>query len=204
MSLKITTHSNHNYNQFQICLVMPKRKLSDEAAEKNRNRVRECRLRKKIKVNYNEKVQERLKSISSQQIKSVNNHHDENTEKSPEKNCGFDAIGFQDRLRKWASNYNISGEALNGLLKILIWAGFTFLPKDSRTLKKTPPKVPIDILTNGKLFYYGISKCLVKVLATAQEYLDTIITLNFNFDGFPISNSSASQFWPILASIKGT
>lgn len=185
---------------------MPKRKLFDEKAEKNRNRVNLCRLRKKIKSVHSSKVQQRINSINEQQIGvhgHMNNHQSDITVKSPEKNSCFDATEFKDRLRLWASNHNISAEAINGLLAILIWAGFSFLPKDSRTLKKTPPKVPIDILSNGKLFYFGINACLIKVLTTALEHLDTFITLNFNFDGFPISKSSASQFWPILASIKG-
>lgn len=188
----------------KIASSMPKRKRFDEKSVRNRNSVRDHRLKKKIRSMYNEKVHQRIESITSaQQIRYINKHHDDNPEKSHEENSCFDATEFQDKLRLWASNHRLSGEAINGLLAILIWAGFTFLPKDSRTLRKTPTMVPIDILTNGKLFYFGIGKCLAKVLATAHEHLDTI-TLNFNFDGFPVAKSSASQFWPILASIKGT
>lgn len=186
---------------------MPKRKRFDEESEKNRNRVNLCRFRKKIKSHYHNTVQERINLISEQQagihgFKKIDNHQDDITEKLPEKDSCFDATEFKDRLRLWASNHNVSGEAINGLLTILIWAGFSFLPKDCRTLKKNPPKVSIDILTNGKLFYYGLKKCLIHVLTTAHEHIDSI-TLNFNFDGLPISKSSASQFWPILASVKG-
>lgn len=181
---------------------MPKRKYFDEQSEKNCIRVREHRERKKIISNYQKNVQQQIESISKQQI-SIHGYTNKNHDviKSPEKDLSF-ATEFKDKLRLWASNHNISGEAINGLLVILIWAGFTFLPKDSRTLKKTPPKVPIDILSNGKLFYYGLGKCLVKVLASAYHHIDSI-TLNFNFDGFPVAKSSSSQFWPILAAIKG-
>lgn len=188
---------------------MPKRKRFDEKSTKNRIRVQAHRLRKKIQLIHNTKVHQRIEAISEHQMGFANslfmneNHNDssKNTaEKSPEKD--FNAAEFKTKLRLWATNYNISGEAINGLLAILIWAGFSFLPKDSRTLKKTPPKVPIDILTNGKLFYYGVGKCLENVSTAVHEHID-FITLNFNFDGFPISKSSSSQFWPILASIKG-
>lgn len=182
---------------------MPKISFFDDKSENNRRRVREHRNRKKVKALHEEKIQKRIKLISEQQTRATNSPHENIAGNSTEKNSGFDASEFQDKLRFWASRHNLSGDAINGLLVILIWAGFSFLPKDSRTFKKTPFNVPIDILTNGKLFYNGIGKCLENILAKAHEHLGTSITLDFNFDGFPISNSSASQFWPILASIRG-
>lgn len=65
----------------------------------------------------------------------------------------------------------------------------------------TPVKVPINILSKGKLWYHGIWKCVENALGNIQRSLT--ITLDFNIDGLPISKSSSKQFWPILMAIQG-
>lgn len=106
-----------------------------------------------------------------------------------------------NKLRRWAAHHRITKTALNDLLLILIFAGLNFLPKDSRTFLITPVKVPIDVLSKGKLWYYGVKKCLETVFAQISR--DLSIILDFNFDGFPVAKSSNMQFWPILSSIRG-
>lgn len=58
-----------------------------------------------------------------------------------------------ERLRRWALKYNISKRAVSDLLKILIFLGMNWLPKDSRTLLSTPRNIEMKNLTNGKLWY---------------------------------------------------
>lgn len=185
---------------------MAKVRLVDYKSEKNRGYVAKYRAKKKLKAVYEEKVQKRLKSLLEREPENcIDSHHDVGTNVTMMSEQSCFATEFQHKLILWASNNRLSGDAINGLLIILIWAGFSFLPKDSRTLRKTPTVVPIEKLSNGKLFYHGIGKCIENTLAKAHEHISAMasITLNFNFDGCPISKSSASQFWPILASIKG-
>lgn len=113
-----------------------------------------------------------------------------------------DMSEFQSKLKCWATNHRISARAISELLKILIFAGFTFLPKDSRTFMKTPCNVQIQELSNGaRMWYNGIEKCLRNVLSNISR--DNSLTLNFSFDGIPVFKSSNLQFWPILMAIKG-
>lgn len=109
---------------------------------------------------------------------------------------------FQSKLKCWVLNHTISAKAISDLLKILIAAGFAFLPRDSRTFMRTPCNVPIKDLSNGsKMWYNGVEKCLRNVLNKIPH--DMKLTLDFNFDGIPVFKSSNLQFWPILMAIKG-
>ena len=86
------------------------------------------------------------------------------------------------------SNYR----ALNDLLSILVVYGFSFSPKDSRTLMKTPVNVDIRELSKGKLWYYGIKSHLQLIFQNICS--DIKLTLDFNFDGVELFNSSKKCF----------
>lgn len=178
---------------------MSRIKKFDIASEKRRIRVRRHREIKKIKASYSNRVHEQINSLMSSYSFDESNHVHE---------PALDPVEFSDKtseiknkLKLWAVNHRITRNALSDLLVILIFAGMHFLPKDARTFMQTPVKVSIDVLSNGQLFYYGIKKCLG--IALNKIKTNCTCTLDFNFDGFPISKSSSKQFWPILSSIKG-
>lgn len=78
------------------------------------------------------------------------------------------------------------------------------LPKDTRTLLGTPRSVTLFDVSPGKYIHFGLKYALehnLQIYFNSIQVPDTIF-LNFNIDGLPISNSSLSQFWPILASIS--
>lgn len=176
---------------------MAKIKLFDEKSVKNRNRVRKHRYNKYLKKVHNDKINERIEKLNFRKT----NFDVDNPLEQREKSDSDDSNEFKNKLRIWALNHRITRAALNELLMILISVGFSFLPKDSRTLMATPVTVPIEIMTNGRMWYNGIQKCLESVLSKVHREMK--ITLDFNVDGFPISKSSSKQFWPILASIQG-
>lgn len=164
-------------------------------ATQTRNRVRKFRERKKLLKIYEKEVQTRLKELheynermSSTTISDI----DSDTNESDK---------FKEDLKCWAIQHRTSQRAINGLLSILIGTGFSSLPKDSRTLMRTPTSVDITELSHGKLWFNGIKKNLEKLLSNCNRNLT--IHLDFNFDGLPIFNSSKLQFWPILSSIVG-
>lgn len=165
----------------------------DEKSVKNRKRVKKHRDNEHLKKMHNRKVKEHVERMLSlhhnvENVFSHDNNYDEPSE-------------FKDKLRTWVLNHKITRTAVNDLLLILISAGFCFLPKDARTLMSTPTHVPIEILTNGKLWYNGIKTSLENVLMKIKRNIE--ITLDFSVDGMPISNSSSQQFWPILSAIRG-
>lgn len=179
---------------------MVKITLFNEKSVKNRNRVRKHRYNKYLKKVYNDKIIDRIEKLKTNFNVFSAGDDSEHFEQRDYYNSD-EPNEFKYKLRIWALNHRIARVALNDLLMILISAGFSFLPKDSRTLMATPVSVPMEIMTNGKMWYNGVQKCVENVLSKVQR--DMKITLDFNIDGLPISNSSHKQFWPILAAIQG-
>lgn len=171
--------------------------LFDEKSVKNRNRVQKHRYNKYLKKIHNQEIERRIKNLTliHHDVSTANHLNDADLKNYDEPN------EFKQKLRVWVLNHRITRTAVSELLLILISAGFVFLPKDARTLMSTPVEVPIKMLTNGKMWYNGIQKSLEKVLLKVQRSIN--ITLDFNIDGMPISNSSTEQFWPILSAIQG-
>lgn len=181
---------------------MAKRKRSDLKAENTRIRVKKFRDFQKIKLIHEKKIRE---IIYSNQNKEFESNFDSPHEQIDDFENGVLRVDktteIKDKLIRWAINHRITKIATNELLNILKFAGLSFLPRDSRTLLGTPVNIPIIRLTNGKMWYNGVKTCLENVLSEISE--NTSITLDFNFDGAPISKSSNSQIWPILSSIRG-
>lgn len=180
---------------------MGKIKKFDKKSELNRVRVRNYRRRQKIRSSYESQVREQIFKLNTESdiVHTGPSNNDEDFEKH-----AYDSDNttiFKDKLKYWAVHHRISASAINDLLAILIYAGFTFLPKDSRTFMRTPSNLSIQTLSNGRFWYYGIQKCITDLFSKLSR--DITITLDMNFDGFPVSKSSNSQFWPILAAIRG-
>lgn len=106
------------------------------------------------------------------------------------------------KLSKWVSNYNIPHTAANNLLTILKncdTAQLSSLPQDARSLMKTPRKVNTMDIGGGKYVHFGLAEGIRQCIKENYITVPTEIKLNFNIDGLPLSKSSGSQFWPILA-----
>lgn len=177
---------------------MAKIQYFDNKSEKNRKRVQKHRQRKKLKSLHENMVRERIELLNKIEINGSVDEKLNGIEMSD--NDGV--FDFCAKLKYWVVQHRITASAITGLLKILIAAGFGFLPKDSRTFMRTPTNLPITVLENGKMWYNGIKRSIENVLCSIDR--DITITLNFNFDGLPIFKSSKLQFWPILAAIQGT
>jgi len=112
---------------------------------------------------------------------------------------------ISQELVSWSIGNNISHVAINGLLKILR-SNFpsTALPKDARTLLKTPRKIDIQNIAGGSFHYFGIKSFLVKALAKPvadDKFTEDRIVVSVSVDGLPITKSNDLQFWPIQAKI---
>ena len=68
---------------------------------------------------------------------------------------------FLEDLRNWALLNRISHSAQNSILNILKNHGFGYLPKDARTLLRTPPVVnTVRMGKSGKFWYHGLENNL--------------------------------------------
>lgn len=105
-------------------------------------------------------------------------------------------------LSQWVVSCNVSQITVNKLLKILKFeTPLTFLPKDCRTLLKTGSLKVLNIreVNPGNYYHFGLKKGIIRYSSILS--LSDHIKIAIGVDGLPISKSSSSQFWPILAYI---
>lgn len=160
-------------------------------------RVRMHRERKKMQqmLQQQQSVQENYNNISSDSTSastSSSELNDKATSNEP---------SLEEKLRDWANTYPIPKRAVDSLLAILRSCGIDSLPKNHRTLLKTPLDIQITETAGGSIWYDGLEKSLVRLFTNLDR--DTSVSLNFNIDGLPLYKSSKISFWPILASIHG-
>ncbi len=112
-------------------------------------------------------------------------------------------LPLKNQIATWATNHNITHQALNELITILREEGCE-LPKDARTVLHTPTSCNLIDVGGGKFFYFGIRGHLVRLIENGEyNFLDDrTIKLDISVDGVPISNSSTKQFWPIYGMIS--
>lgn len=171
------------------------RKKGSKPAQTGAERVRMYRQRNKLLQIQNERVNEKFENIRQ------NNNSVNVSPSSPSELESANEIGIANQIRIWASGHRISKTALNALLPILQSKGLCSLPKNYRTLQKTPTNIVIVNAAGGQLWHNSLRNSLIKVFSTISR--DITIHLKFNMDGLPIYNSSKVTFWPILASIVG-
>lgn len=111
------------------------------------------------------------------------------------------------KLSDWAVTNNINQNAVSKLLMILrdpCWNSFEFqlLPKDCRTLLKTPRSTNVMKLGSGSYCHFGLNNALKKIVAErAKKKINSDnVNLLINIDGLPLSRSSTAALWPILVS----
>ena len=98
---------------------------------------------------------------------------------------------------------NISRIALSNLLVVLTKYG-NFLPRDARTLLKTPSKISAHKKCKGGFIYFGIEAGLLNLLSQNIELRSLIcLELIANIDILPVFKSLGVQFWPILLNLNG-
>lgn len=157
--------------------------------EQTRNRVRIFRGINSIMRKDN------LHLLDSIKLRKTLNENESNTEDRPIE------PKLSDKLRSWVHEYHVRRNAVSALLKILIFFGMTSLPKDSRTLMKTPRTIKIDNLAGGQYWHNDLKLSLKRIFGKLHS--DLSIKININFDGLPLFKSSPTTFWPILANIHG-
>lgn len=109
-------------------------------------------------------------------------------------------VDVETFLIQWKHSCNVSSHALSLLLVYLKATAFPNLPKDARTLLHTPQNREVVDIAPGKYVHMGLKKGLDTIMAKHPENITEVI-LDFNIDGLPISRSSTSGFWLILARI---
>ena len=103
------------------------------------------------------------------------------------------------KLASWACRNDITRTALNELLQILRNHGHLNLPKDARTVLKTPRSVKVLNKAGGDYVYLGIEAGILRTLSDFSPPNNmNPIKLLINADGVPIFKSTSMQIWLIL------
>ena len=103
---------------------------------------------------------------------------------------------LKGNLAEWVVKNQTSHSATNELLEILRSFGHEELPKDVRTLLKTPRHIAVKEKCGGEYIYFGLETCILKHLGETQT-IDSV-DLFVNIDGLPIFKSTSADVWPIL------
>lgn len=123
------------------------------------------------------------------------------------------SVNFLSELRVWAAQHNLTHSSINDLLNLLrTYKVQNEIPKDARTLLKTPRTVSLVNVDGGEMFHFGIKDQIFKAIDNGLiEFqlpcienlanLPNLVTITVGIDGLPISKSSKKQFWPILGYI---
>lgn len=131
------------------------------------------------------------------------NSDTDNSDSSPDSSdTHCEEESMNSLLRKWALNFNISLTALSALLCTLSAHDCFSLPKDGRTLMKTPRVVITKPMVPGNYHHFGIAEQLQNILKKVNvNLMAPFLSLHISIDGLPLFKSSSGEFWPILGSI---
>jgi len=101
-------------------------------------------------------------------------------------------------LAKWALRHKITHVALGDLLSILQTnPDLSDIPKDPRTLLKTPSTTSIKKIGGGTYHHFGLKKEIELMLETIQS-IPSKLCLVVGIDGLAITNNPTTHLWPIL------
>lgn len=137
---------------------------------------------------------------NSAMINTINNNSETDSTATFESEETEPDIGYQnpnELLREWALEFQATHRSIDGLLKVLTIIGVKGLPKDCRTLLKTPRQVQIVQISGGQYWHNGFKE-ISEIMNLNETECVNKVSLNVNMDGLPIGRSSKSEFWPIL------
>lgn len=111
-------------------------------------------------------------------------------------------ISLREKLILWTDKHKIEQKSLTSLLNVLKGEGHDNLPNDGRILINTPRSTILYTRSGGYYYHYGLQNGIIDQLKQLNMLIrNNVIYINVNIDGLPISKSSKSQLWPILAQI---
>ena len=109
-------------------------------------------------------------------------------------------VNLENDLAEWMVKHKTTNESGNDLLKLLR-KFHPHLPKDVRTLKRTPKQNNIVGMGGGSYVHFGLKNSIEKLINREDNI--NAVAIDIGIDGLPLSKSSSSQLWPILGNIVG-
>lgn len=121
--------------------------------------------------------------------------------KNEEKFCMSDTI-LVNELGNIFRECKISHSAINQILHVLL-PFHPSLPRDARTILKTPRETAVTILENGQYSHIGLITGLLKTFSffPSTAHLK-VLEIQINIDGMSLYRSGFTECWPILGKCK--
>ncbi|KAF0706937.1 Uncharacterized protein FWK35_00036977 [Aphis craccivora] len=109
-------------------------------------------------------------------------------------------VGLELVIARWSIRHNITHLALDDLLKsISLFPQFKGLPKDSRTLLRTPTTTLVKEISGGIYHHFGLKNEIEQLFKVYDNgSLPSSLMLVVGIDGLPLSKNPPSQLWPCL------
>ncbi|CAG7716963.1 unnamed protein product [Allacma fusca] len=84
---------------------------------------------------------------------------------SSEEECNYNENTLREFICQWTSGHKIPHNAVSELLQHLkTYKEFSSLPRDARTILKTPRSTDVKIISPGKYVHFGIENNLIRIL----------------------------------------
>jgi len=110
-------------------------------------------------------------------------------------------ISLREKLILWTDKHKVEQKSLTALLNILRSEGHDNLSQDGRTLMNTPRSTILYKRSGGYYYHYGLQNGIIDNFKQLNTLIKSnVVYINVNID-LPITKSSKSQLWPILAQI---
>lgn len=138
--------------------------------------------KKPIPSNIRVQMHRRRKEIKKEHLILLNSQiekerdHNVATCGLQEKPDANDSPTLRIKLQIWANSCRISKRAIDSLLCTLNACGINSVPKNHRTLLKTPLNVDINEVAGGNFWYNGLETNLKLIFSTLDR--DIVISLN--------------------------
>jgi hypothetical protein len=132
--------------------------------------------------------------LSSSSLNLSESHEDNNAQ-------DYLLLPLNEFLSKLYTDYNLPRFSGNVLLKYLKKHYDDSLPKDIRSLLKTPRNHDIRYVDPGSYIHISIKYTLKILLSAAKVKSGSVILIDYFLDGIQISKSSKRSVWIILGMI---
>ncbi|EZA50809.1 hypothetical protein X777_11058 [Ooceraea biroi] len=131
-------------------------------------------------------------------------NYDDSTDSTSSSLSFIEDRSFQDRLATCFVNNNLTHVQINNILSVLrTHTCFSSLPKDVRTLLKTPrTPVVVSKIDSGEYIHFSLEAAIVKTLLRLPLVsVPHDLEIDFNTDGCSLDRHGNIHIWPIQCRI---
>ena len=141
------------------------------------------------------------------QMDSTDSTCGENDVSEQQKVCTDKKLPLDVGIALLSIKYGWSHKSVSDLLALLTSNGVRNLPKDPRTILKTPRHVEVRLYRGDRhqqYYHFGMQECLEDIFRVWPQNVQegVVLNLQINIDGTAVNKSTGFSFWPILGILR--